>query len=113
MSNSEIVIDEEDGTLIRLMGHARVETAVRIHEALAKVPFAHPVTVEWEEAEHVDGCVLQLLLAVQKILKERGLSLTVRKDNPKVREYLNLAGLSEYFPAQPESGEASTGAAHA
>ena len=113
MPNSEVVIDQEGCTLIRLVGHARMETAVLLHESLAKAPFAHSVMIEWEEAEHVDACVLQVLLAVRKALSARGLALTVRKDNPKVREYLNLSGLAEYFPAQPQSSESSTGAAHA
>ena len=68
----------------------------------------HAVAIEWDQAEHVDACVLQVLLAIRKLLKDRGLPLTVTKDNPKVREYLKWSGLSEYFPAQPPGDESRT-----
>jgi anti-anti-sigma regulatory factor len=39
-----------------------------------------------------------VLLALEASLKQRGLSLMVKNDNPQVREYLKLSGLSDYFP---------------
>jgi anti-anti-sigma regulatory factor len=54
--------------------------------------------IDWSLAEHVDACVLQVLLSQYKLLKTHSLSLYVANDNPDVRGYLALSGLSEYFP---------------
>jgi hypothetical protein len=63
------------------------------------------VALDWENAEHVDGCVLQVLLALQLSLNRRGLRVCVARDNPKVRDYLRRAGLSAYFPLLQPGGE--------
>ncbi len=105
MAQSGLVIDKNDCIIVRLDGNARVETATLLKESLAQAQMTHNVAVEWDQAEHVDACVLQVLLALRKLLSERGLSLTVGKDNAKVRKYLKLSGLSEYFPAQSGSSE--------
>jgi len=95
--------------MVKLEGSARVETAVRLKQELAQAQIAHEVAIDWGEAEHVDACVLQVLLALGKLLAERGSSLIVDRDNPKVRQYLKLSGLSEYFPVRdhPPQGHPS------
>jgi len=100
-----LIPDQGHATVLRLEGHARVETATRLRETLAQAPLAQPVAIEWDQAEHVDACVLQVLLALRKLLMDRGLSFAVGKDNAKVRAYLNWSGLSEYFPVQSPSPE--------
>ncbi len=110
MSQSGLCVFEEEGrTMVKLEGSARVETAVRLKQELAQAQIAHEVAIDWGEAEHVDACVLQVLLALGKLLAERGSSLIVDRDNPKVRQYLKLSGLSEYFPVRdhPPQGHPS------
>ena len=108
------LIDKEDCLVVKIEGSARVEAAVLLKEKLAKTKFAHEVVIDWGEAEHVDASVLQVLLALRQTLAEQGLSFLVDIDNSKVRQYLNLSGLSEYFPLRsqppnppmPEGGHA-------
>jgi anti-anti-sigma factor len=94
------VFDEEGRMIVKIEGSARVETAVLLKQELSQAQIPHEVAVDWGDAEHVDACVLQVLLALGKFLTERGSSLIVDRDNPKVRQYLKLSGLSEYFPVR-------------
>jgi anti-anti-sigma factor len=92
------LFDEDGHTVVRIEGNARVETAVLLKQSLVQTQMAHAVAIDWGKAEHVDACVLQVLLALRQLLAKRGLPWMVDRDNPKVREYLKLSGLSEYFP---------------
>lgn len=105
MPKPGLVTDQGDCLVVQFEGNARVETATLLKEELAQVQITHNVAVEWDQAEHVDACVLQVLLILRKLLKDRGLSFTVGKDNTRVREYLKWSGLSEYFPVQSPSPE--------
>ena len=101
MAEPGISLFDEDGRMtLKIEGNARVETAVFLQQNLAQARITHGVAVDWGEAEHVDACVLQVLLALRKLLAERGLPFMVDKDNAKVRGYLRLSGLSECFPVQ-------------
>jgi anti-anti-sigma factor len=97
------LFDDEGHTTVKIEGSARVEMAVLLKQELTRAQIAHEVAIDWGEAEHVDACVLQILLAFGKLLAERGSSLIVERDNPKVRQYLELSGLSEYFPVRDRS----------
>ena len=88
----------EDTTVLTLRGNSRADAARLLLEQLRQTEIMQPVVVDWEQAEHVDTCVLQVLLALQKQLALGGLSLGIARDNPAVREYLQLAGLSGNFP---------------
>ena len=94
------LLDEDGYLVVKIEGSARVETAALLKEKLSKSRPAKNVAIDWGEAEHVDACVLQVLLALSKLLAERGSSLVVSRDNIRVREYLRLSGLAEYFPVQ-------------
>jgi anti-anti-sigma factor len=101
MAQSGLSLSDEDGRMIvKIEGNARVETAMLLKQSLAQTPAAHEVAIDWGEAEHVDASVLQVLLALRKSLVEQGLPFMVDSDNLKVREYLKLSGLSEYFPVR-------------
>jgi anti-anti-sigma factor len=100
------LLDEEGRTILKIEGSARVETAVLLKQKLAEVEIDHDVTLDWAEAEHVDASVLQVLLALRKSLAEDGLELVVNNDNPRVRVYLKLSGLSEYFPVREQVSQA-------
>jgi len=94
------LFDEEGRLIVKIEGSARVETAVLLKQNLAPAQITHGIAIDWDAAEHVDACVLQVLLALRQLLAERGLSFIVNKDNPKVRGFLKLSGMSEYFPVR-------------
>ncbi len=96
------VSDEENCMMVKLEGSARVETAILLKQKLAQSQIAREVAIDWGEAEHVDASVLQVLLVLGKSLAERGSRIVVDQDNPRVREYLKLSGLSEYFPVREQ-----------
>jgi anti-anti-sigma regulatory factor len=98
-------------TMLKIEGNARVETAALLKLRLTQTQIERDMAIDWGEAEHVDACVLQVLLALHRALAAEGLSLTVKKDNLKVRQYLHLSGLSEYFPVRrdPRSSEPTEG----
>jgi anti-anti-sigma factor len=92
---------ERDGILIlQLKGKARVEAAQLLQQQLAQIDSNRDLALDWEQAEHIDACVLQVLLAFRKSRSDRQFSLTVDRDNPHVREYLRMSGLSDYFPVR-------------
>jgi anti-anti-sigma factor len=111
--SGHFLFDEEDCTMLKLEGSARVETATLLLQELSQSSIAHDMAIDWEQAEHVDACVLQVLLALRKMLADRGLSLTVDKDNSHVRGYLELSGLSQYFPKRVRQDARSSEAADA
>jgi len=92
------LLPREDTTILKLRGNSRADAARLLLEQLLESPISQNVAVDWEQAEHVDACMLQVLLALRNCLVQQGLSLSVTMDNPAVREYLRLAGLSEFFP---------------
>jgi anti-anti-sigma regulatory factor len=101
------LLDEDSRIIVKIEGNARVETAMLLKQSLAQTPMAREVAIDWSEAEHVDASVLQVLLALRKSLSEHSLPFTVDRDNLKVREYLKLSGLSEYFPVRDRPPEAA------
>jgi anti-anti-sigma regulatory factor len=56
------------------------------------------VTLDWSKAERVDLSVIQLLLAFRAAPLSAGRAFWVSGDNPNIREYLRIAGLSCHFP---------------
>ena len=100
-------------TVLTLAGDVRVENAAGLKDGLQQNGFTRDLVIDWSVSEHVHSCILQLLLAQAKTLKQHGHSLRVEKDNPQVRGYLQLAGLSDHFPlreaAPPEASEKSNG----
>jgi anti-anti-sigma factor len=98
-----VLLDKQDRMIVRLEGAARVETASLIKQELAQASITHNVAIDWGGAEHVDASVLQVLLALRKLVVERGLSFMVDKDDARVRGYLKLSGLSEYFLVRDHS----------
>ena len=103
-------LHEHDGTMIvRLAAQARVDAAIVLHQRLLQTEVNLNVAVDWSQAEHVDASVLQVFLGLQKSLAQRGLSLTVSTDNPRVREYLEYSGLSDRFPVQSPQAPSPAG----
>jgi anti-anti-sigma factor len=100
------VLENDDCVVVRFEGRARVETAVHLKQRLSQA-VARDVAIDWAEAEHVDACVLQVMLALRKLLLERGRSFGVRRDNAKVRDYLKMSGLADYFPVRNQLSDPS------
>ena len=98
--------------LVKLRGNVRVDSASSLQQRLLETLGTKDLAVDWEQAEHVDASALQVLLACAKTLKQRTGALRVEKDNPHVRQYLELAGLSDYFPLRqlPPAAEANSNA---
>lgn len=96
--DSHVFLSRRDGViLVQLTGRAGVEAAAQLHEQLLQVNINQPIVVDWGQTEHIEACVLQVLLACRR--GAEGQSLSVESDNIRVREYLKLSGLSEHFPA--------------
>jgi anti-anti-sigma factor len=101
MSESMVsLLPGKDTTVLKLQGDCRVDAARLLLDQLLQSPANQNVVVDWEKAEHVDTCVLQVLLSLKRHLGQRGFSLSAVKDNPVIREYLQLAGLSGDLPLQ-------------
>jgi anti-anti-sigma factor len=103
----------EEVTVLKLQGNCRADTARLLLEQILQLTMTQNVLVDWEQAEHVDTCVLQVLLALQKHLGQRGFSFSVAKDSPAVREYVQLAGLSDALPLQSDQSPCREEAADA
>jgi anti-anti-sigma factor len=99
---SSVSVDERESVVrVKLTGKVRVDAAALLKEKLAGVEKSKDVVLDWQEAEHVDASVLQVLLALKGLIEATGLSVMVERDNPHVREYLRLAGLAEHFQPLP------------
>jgi anti-anti-sigma regulatory factor len=88
---------------------ARGEAAVELQQRLISATVHTDVAIDWEQTEHVDASVLQVLLALRQRLSGQGHSLTIARDNLQLREYLLVSGLSECFPLH-DSSPADAGA---
>ncbi len=71
-------------------------TALRLAEA------GRDVAIDWSQAEHISAGALQVLLALGAAMAGKGKAVRVAADNPDVRGFLELAGLSARFPAAGE-----------
>ena len=88
---------------VKLRGKGGVETALLLRDQLMSVRTPKDIALDWEESEHVDASLLQVLLAWKKEFAAKGRRLSVAADNPRVREYLRWSGLAEQFPLSPAS----------
>ena len=96
----DIALDPgESYDLLVLSGHINLDAATKLHEvALQAAAGARPLQVDWSRAEHVGASAVQVLLALSTALHSRGHTLEIRNDSPRVRGFLDLAGLSAGFP---------------
>jgi len=60
------------------------------------------VAIDWRQAEYVSAGALQVLLALGITFAGSGRRLQVGADNPAVRGFLELAGLSGHFATAEE-----------
>jgi anti-anti-sigma factor len=108
------ISNRDNAVLVRLTGTASIAAAALLREKFLHTKIDKDLMVDWKEAEYVDTSVLQVLLAVSKVLPGRGFSLGVVNDSATVRHYLEIAGLSDEFPLQDsESISSPDSAPHA
>lgn len=92
---------EDTGTpaAMVLAGQVDLDAAGRLRtEAERFLAGSGDVTLDWHAAEHVGAGAVQVLLALEAALMAQGRALRVASDNPDVRRFLTLAGLSGRFP---------------
>jgi hypothetical protein len=101
MESQTFVLPSDGATLVTLTRHAGVEVAAQLHDQLLSAEVSAPVQIDWSQAEHLEACVLQVLLACRYDDVARG-QLTIGGDNPDVRKYLELSG-SSFSPVNTQS----------
>jgi hypothetical protein len=102
MESQTFVLPSDGATLVTLTRHAGVGVAAQLHDQLLSAEVSAPVQFDWSQAEHMEACVLLVLLACRYDDVARG-QLTIRGDNPDVRKYLELSGFSSFFPVNTQS----------
>jgi len=97
-SNGEpFLVEIQEDTLV-LAGPIGQDAVPRLHaEALRLAGYPKDTAVDWSAAEHLSAGALQVLLALARARK----NLRVSRDQPGIRSLLELAGVSEWFPAAP------------
>ena len=99
-------VQDRDGIrCLTLSEKAGIEITASLRDALLATDLSRDVALNWAQAEHVHTSVIQVLLAWKQLLAEHGRSLTVACDNPQVRSFLQLSGLSEQFPSSSPDRE--------
>jgi len=94
--------------LLVLTGQVDLDAAAQLRgQAVELAARARPVEIDWSGAEHVGPSAVQVLLALAAAMTAGGHTLEVRSDNPRVRGFLELAGLASHFPMAEEKGETS------
>jgi anti-anti-sigma factor len=91
----------DSGHLLSLAGPIGMEAAPRLQaEAQRLAARSGGVALDWGGAEYVSAGAVQVLLALAAALQEGGRKLRVAADHPGIRELLERAGISGWFPAE-------------
>ena len=89
--------------VLRLSGSFHLELAQPLHQAaLEAADHSGNVLVDCSQAQHLDGCTLQILLALQAAMQGAGRSFGFTGANEQVRKDLTWAGLTGHFGGAPE-----------
>jgi anti-anti-sigma factor len=95
--------DGPDGVLA-LRGGFHIDLARELHRvALELAETGGGVFVDCSQAEHLDGCTLQVLIALKLALEQRGGWLRLKGESEEIRKYLGWAGLAAHFPVRGPS----------
>ena len=87
-----------DRTLI-LRGAFQLDLVRELYEAaLQSLEHASNLVVDCAAVEHLDGCALQVLMALKKTMEQTGGTLRMQGACEQVRNYLRWAGLAAQFP---------------
>ena len=92
--------------LLVLAGQINLDAAMQLREEEVRLAAAgRSLEVDWSRADHVGVSAIQVLLCLSGALASHGGSLRIHGDSPRVRRFLQVAGLSDRFaPAKPEEG---------
>jgi anti-anti-sigma regulatory factor len=87
---------------VRLSGEVRIEHVAELCARLRELcTHAAPVRIDWSAAEHLDACVLQLLVAFARGRVGAGLGVEYTTAGPELRRYLELSGFHAHLgPAE-------------
>ena len=87
-----------DCTLV-LRGAFQLDLVRELHEAaLQSLKNSTSLIVDCAAVEHLDGCALQVLMALKKTVEQAGGTLRMQRASDQVRNYLRWAGLAAQFP---------------
>jgi len=98
----------ESGGVLELRGGFHLDLARELHQTALQIADAGgAVVVDCRQVEHLDGCMVQVLLALKRALEQGGGSLGLRGASEEIRKYLGWAGLAGHFAA-PGSEDSKT-----
>jgi anti-anti-sigma factor len=98
-----------------LRGAFQLDSVRALHAAaLRSLECSSNLIVDCTAAEHLDGCALQVLLALKKTAERGGGSLRLEGVGQQVRNYLRWSGIAAHFtekvpmekPADPQQAGA-------
>lgn len=99
-----------DCTLI-LRGAFQLDLVRELYEAaLQSLQNSSSLVVNCAAVEHLDGCALQVLMALKKTVEQSGGTLRMQAAGEQVRNYLRWAGLAAQFPENTLLEEPGVGA---
>jgi anti-anti-sigma factor len=94
----EVKQQGSDCTLI-LRGAFQLDLVRELYEAAVQsLENSSSVVVNCAAVEHLDGCALQVLMALKKTVEQTGGTLRLQAAGEQVRNYLRWAGLAAQFP---------------
>ena len=93
-SEDVVRIDERDGAAhLSLQGVVDLFAVSTLRDLLSReVGRGRALFIECKELERIDASVLQLLLALERAVRERGTELALRDVPDNVSRYLDIAG---------------------
>ncbi len=102
------VYRDEPDSVLALRGGFHIDLARELHQAAVQLAdTGGGVIVDCSQTEHLDGCAVQVLLALKRALEQRGGWLRMRGESAEIRKYLGWAGLSIHFPTRAASDAAA------
>jgi len=88
----------ESDSVLKLHGSLQLDQARQLHEAALQLAASGgAVVIDCAEAAHLDGCAVQVLLALKLALERAGGSIRMTGIAPEVSQYLVWAGVAEHF----------------
>ena len=93
----QVITGGSDCVLI-LHGTFRLDGVQELYEAAVRsAAISSSLIVDCSEAEHLDGCALQVLLTLKREVEGAGGSLRLRGASEPVRKQFRWAGLAAHF----------------
>ena len=92
---------KQDGSVCTLIlrGAFQLDLVRELYEAaLQSLENSSSLVVNCAAVEHLDGCALQVLMALKKTVEQSGGTLRIEGAGEQVRNYIRWAGLAAQFP---------------